>query len=159
MRDRLKMMLVGAALAALATVAWGQVSSLFPTSFTGNETWQVAVQGPGGTSEFVTTAMLRNTTGVTTTAQTSGTLVLTSATSNLISTAASVSLTVDLPPKPFDGQIFEWLNGSGGAFTAGTIAVTDGSTIVNGSTTGTLAAGASKEWRYSLATTSWYAMR
>ncbi len=66
---------------------------------------------------------------------------------------------MNLPPLPYDGEIFEIINGSGGAFTQCTVAATDGATIVNTATTGALAAGASTEWRYVLATTSWYRMR
>jgi hypothetical protein len=110
---------------------------------------------------FITTAQSRNSQGVLNTAQTTGTLVTTTNTATLISTtAAAGTLVVDLPPLPFDGEIFEWANGTAGAFTTGnTVAVTDGSTIVGSNATGALAASASIEFRYILATNSWYKVR
>lgn len=135
-------------------------TGLTSRTLTGNEAWPVGIGGPQGPSIFVTTAQIRNSQGPTTTASTSGTLsTLTTSTASLVFTAASVSTTVNLPATPYDGEIFEVINGSGGAFTQCTVAATDGSTIVNGATTGALAAGASAEWRYVLSTTSWYRMR
>jgi hypothetical protein len=152
--------LIAGALVALAFgsgLAIGQ--QLTSRSLTGNETWQVAIGGPGGTSQFVTSAQFRNSQGVATTALTTGTLsTLTNTTASLISTVASVSLTVNLPALPFDGEIFEWINGTAGAFTAGTVAATDGSTV-NITAAGAVAANASVEWRYVLATNTWYKMR
>ena len=158
---KLRTLLAGVAIAALgfATGTWAQVN-LTNRSMSGLETWSVSQGGPGGPSIFTTSGQMRNSQGVTTTALTSGTLAtLTTTTASLVSTAASVSLTVNLPATPFDGEIFEWVNGSGGAFTAGTIAVTDGSTTVNFGTIGALAAGSSVEYRYVLSTTSWYRIR
>ena len=154
-----KRLLIGALAVGLITPLALFAQSITNRSLNGTTTFEGSINGPGGTLQDVTAAQLRNATGVATTAATTGTYVSTTSTATLVSTAASVSLTVDLPPKPYDGEIFEWLNGSAGAFTAGTIAVTDGSTIVNGSTAGTLAAGASIEYRYVLSTNSWYRMR
>jgi len=86
-------------------------------------------------------------------------LVLTTATGTLVSTAASASLAVTLPPLPWDGEIFEWVNGSGAAFTGATVTVSDGATLVNNASFATLAAGSSIEFRYALGTTSWYRVR
>lgn len=149
------------ALAFLGVAALAQ-TSLSNRSMSGNEVVSMAQGGPGGPSIFVVASQLRNATGMTTTALTSGTLVLTPTTGTLVSTAASASLAVTLPPFPYDGEIFEWANGSGGAFTGATIAVSDGATIVNGgtgATLATLASGASVEYRYALSTTSWYKLR
>lgn len=157
MRNRIYY-LIGLLLLCLGVAAYGQ-NQITNRTMTGNEVIVAAQGGPGGPSIFVTTGQLRNGMNMTTTATTSGTIAVTAAQSGLVSTAASVSLTVDLPPQPFDGQTFEWVNGSGGAFTAGTVATTDGSTIVNGTAMGTAGAGTSKEWRYVLSTNSWYAMR
>jgi hypothetical protein len=153
-----KSLLAGAVIAAFAS-GWALGQALTSRSLTGLETWQVGLGGPGGPSQFVTSAQFRNSQGVATTALTSGTLsTLTTTTASLISTAASVSLTVNLPALPFDGEIFEWINGTGGAFTAGTVAATDGSTI-NVTAAGAVAANASVEWRYVLSTNTWYKMR
>ena len=159
-----KAWLGGAVIAALAT--WGAFSALAQTqlgsrSLTGNEVVEVAVGGPGGTAIFVPTAQLRGGSNPVTTAQTTGTLspVLTNAVGLLVSTAASTSVTVQLPPQPYDGQAFVWVNGSAGAFTAGTLATADGSAIQGSTAAGTLAAGASVQYVYVLSTNTWYKAR
>lgn len=158
---KLRSFLAGAVIAAFAFAA-GAIAqqNLNNRTMSGNEAIVIAQGGPGGPSLFTTTAQMRNSQGVTTTSQTTGTLAsLTTSIASLVSTTASVSLTVDLPPQPFDGEIFEWINGAAGAFTAGTVAQTDGSTIQGSTATGTLAAGASIEFRYVLATNTWYKLR
>ena len=157
---KLKLFLSGAVIAALAgTVLWAQ--PLANRNLSGNEVIVAAQGGPGGPSIFVPTAQLRGGSNPATTALTTGTLspALTNTTGLLVSTAASTSLTVQLPPTPWDGQAFVWVNGSAGAFTAGTIATTDGSTIVGSTAAGTLAAGSSVQYVYVLATNSWYKAR
>jgi len=157
---KLRTLLVGAVL-ALALTCGVLAQQLTSRTLTGVESWSIATGGPGGPSIFTNIAEVRNATGVVTTALTTGTLsTLTNTTaSTLISTVASVSLTVNLPVTPWDGEIFEWCNGTAGAFTAGTVAVTDGSTIVGSTATGALAASASVEYRYVLSTNSWYKVR
>lgn len=150
---------IAGALVALAFAGGVVAQQLASRTLTGNEVIVAALGGPGGSSQFVPVAQLRNAQGVATTALTTGTLVTTTLTATLVSTAASVSLTVDLPPLPYDGEVFEWVNGASGAFTAGTIAQTDGSTIQGSTAASTLAAGGSIEFRYVLATNTWYRMR
>ena len=149
------------ALALVALAAFAAAQTLGSRSLTGNEVVQVAVGGPGGTSIFVPTAQLRGGSNPVTTAQTTGTLspVLTNAVGLLVSTAASTSVTVQLPPQPYDGQAFVWVTGSAGAFTAGTLATADGSTIQGSTAAGTLAAGASVQYVYVLSTNTWYKAR
>lgn len=159
---KLRSLLAGAAIAALAftAVLWAQ--QLTSRTLTGLETWVVAQGGPQGQSQYVTSAQFRNSQGVTTTALTTGTLsTLTTSTATLVSTAAAGgSLVVNLPATPFDGEIFEWVNGTGSAFTTGnTVATTDSSTIQGSNATGALAAAASIEFRYVLATNTWYKLR
>jgi hypothetical protein len=158
---KLRALLAGAllALAFAGGYAWAQ--QLTSRTLTGLETWQAGLGGPGGTSQFITTGQIRNSQGVITTAQTSGTLtpVVTSVTASIIYTAASVSTTIQLPPLPFDGEIFEIVNGSAGAFTQCTVTTTDGSSLQGATTTGALAAAASTEWRYVLSTNTWYKLR
>jgi len=155
-----KLLLIGL-LAVAATAVLAQ--AITSRSLTGLEAWQVGTGGPGGPSIFVTSAQMRNSQGTITTAQTSGTLspVLTTSTASLISTAAAGgTVVVQLPPSPFDGEIFEWVNGSAGAFTTGnTVTTTDGSTIQGSNATLALAAAASIEFRYSLTTNTWYKLR
>ena len=146
-------------MAGMCIYALGQ--AITSRTLTGNETWSISIGGPGGSSIFVTTSQVRNAQGVTTTATTTGTLVTTTNTATLISTAAAGgSMVVDLPPLPFDGEIFEWVNGAAGAFTTGnTVATTDGSTIQGSNATLALAAAASIEFRYSISTNTWYKLR
>ena len=160
---KLRSLMAGAAIAALAFAA-GAIAqqNLNNRSMSGNEAVVVAQGGPRGPSIFATTAQFRNSQGVTTTATTSGTLAsLTTTTATLISTAAAGgTMVVDLPALPYDGEIFEWANGSGSAFTTGnTVATTDGSTIQGSNATGALAAAASIEFRYVLSTNTWYKLR
>lgn len=156
---RFRALLAGALVAlALAGGALAQIG-LTNRTMSGSEVVTMAQGGPGGPSIFAPSSQLRNATGLTTTALTSGTLVLTTATGTLVSTAASASLAVTLPPLPWDGEIFEWVNGSGGAFTGATVTTSDGSTLVNNTSFATLAAGSSVEFRYALSTTSWYRVR
>jgi hypothetical protein len=156
-----KSLLAGAVIAAFAS-GWAFGQALTSRSLTGLETWAVAIGGPQGPSQFVTSAQFRNSQGVTTTAATTGTLsTLTSTTATLISTAAAGgAMVVNLPALPFDGEIFEWVNGAAGAFTTGnTVATTDGSTIQGSNATGALAAASSIEFRYVLSTNTWYKLR
>ena len=159
MRKFLIGLMVGAAVAALATLAIAQAIS--SRTLTGNEAWQIALGGPGGSSIFTTAAQMRNAQGVTTIAATSGTNAMTTNTATLVSTAAAGgAMVVQLPPNPFDGEIFEWANGAAGAFTTGnTVTTTDGSTIQGSNATGALAASASIEFRYSITTNTWYKVR
>jgi len=157
---KLKLFLSGAVIAALAgTVLWAQ--PLANRNLSGNEVIVAAQGGPGGPSIFIPSSQLRGGSNPVTTASTTGTLspALTNTTGLLVSTAASTSLNVQLPPTPWDGQAFVWVNGSAGAFTAGTVATTDGSTIVGSTAAGTLAAGSSIQYVYVLATNSWYKAR
>jgi hypothetical protein len=152
---------MGVAFGLLLAAAAGALAqqTISPRSLTGTETVEGS-SGPGGQSFYIAVPVLRNAQGVALTALTTGTLsTLDTKTATLISTAASVSLTVNLPAIPSDGQIFEWANGSGGAFTQGTIAQTDGSTLVGTVTTGALAAGSAVEWRYVQSTNTWYRIR
>jgi len=155
-------LLAGAAALALVGVGLAVAQQLTSRTLTGSEV--VLLQaGIGGTSFYAATSQMRNSQGVQSTALTTGTLTLVNQSpATLISTAASSALAIQLPPIPWDGEIFEWVNGSGAAFTGATIATTDGSTIVNGATgvaLATLAAGASVEYRYLLATNAWYKLR
>lgn len=157
-----KLLAGAAALACVVSFAVGQQLSF--RSLSGNEVVEAQL-GIGGTGFFTPISQLRNSQGVAVTSSTSGTQSYTMATASLIFTAASGgSQTINLPPNPWDGEIFEIINGTAStAFTTGSVvATTDSSSIAGGSTAnalGTLAAGASVEWRYSLTNTTWYRMR
>jgi hypothetical protein len=153
---------VGAVIPALALGCLALAQPLANRNLSGNEVIVAAQGGPGGPSIFVPTSQLRGGSNPTTTATTSGTLsTITNTTGLLISTAAAGgAMIVNLPANPYDGQAFVWVNGAAGAFTTGnTVATTDGSTIVGSNATGALAAGASVQYVYVLATNSWYKAR
>lgn len=158
--------MVGAALAALTFTAgalWAQ--QLVPTSFNGSESWSVALQGPGGTSEFVNTSMVRNSTGVLLSTL-AAPLTLPSnpaSVANLCITAQPASgANITLPAVPFDGQIFEAINCTTGAFATNVFSIVPaaGQTLLGGNIAlTTLAAGTSRELRYALSTNTWYPLR
>lgn len=142
------------------------LKGLFSALLNGTEAWQLEVGGGGGEGFYTTVAQMRNTTGVlTVTNAATGTITWPSGAgilnlfSTLIFLIASVSATQNLPATPIDGQIIEVVNGSAGAFTQLTFATTDGSTIVGPATAGALAVGGSVEFRYALATNTWYRVR
>jgi hypothetical protein len=153
--------LVGGILLGVAGLALAQ--QVTSRNLTGSEVLVAAIGGPGGPSIFVPVAELRNSTGVLTTAATTGTLTTPTNTNveTLISTvAAGGAMVVNLPATPWDGEIFAWCNGAAGAFTTGnTVATTDGSTIQGANTTGALAAAACIEFRFVQATSIWYKVR
>jgi hypothetical protein len=155
--------LVALGLLAGGYLAFAQVSQITSRTLSGSEVVVVANSGPGGASFFAPTGQLRNAQNTITSAATSGTvssLTNTNVASFISTAACGGAMTVNLPATPWDGEIFEWVNGSGGAFTTGcVVATTDGSSIVNGAGVTTLGAGVSTEWRYSLGTNSWYRMR
>jgi hypothetical protein len=151
-------LLAGAVIAALAAGAMAQ--QLSSITLTGNEVVTAALGGPGGSSIFVPISQLRNAQGATTTALTTGTINLTTATATLITTAAvSGALTLNTPTAPWDGEIFELANGSGSANTATVTLTASTGQTVNGGAVATQASQASAEWRYVAATTTWYRLR
>lgn len=158
-----KHLLVGATALAFGMVGGAIGQQLTFRSLAGTEVLLAQLGGPGGTSIYVPSAQLRNSQNTVTSAATSGTVSTLTNTNvaSFVSTAAcGGAMTVNLPATPWDGEIFEWINGSAGAFTTGcVVATTDGSTIVNGAGVTTLGAGVSTEWRYSQGTNSWYRMR
>jgi hypothetical protein len=155
---------------ALALVAAGyglsQTPSLFLNSITGNE--QITVVEPSTglpvTSPqilTVTANTLRNTTGYSIVSTTTGTIVTTVATDNLLLTGAVTTATIDVPPSPSDGELFSINNATTSAFSGTiTVASTDGSTFVPTSPTiVNLAATTSQEWQYTAASKIWYRVR
>jgi hypothetical protein len=151
----------GAVLSALAFVGWlAAQPAITSQTLTGLEAWPVAIGGPGGPSIFVTSGQIRNSQGVSTTALATGTISLANTTATLITTAiVSGALTVNTPTLPFDGEILEIANGSGSNNTATITLTASGTQTVNGGAVATQASQASAEWRYVLATTTWYRLR
>jgi len=135
---------------------------LGPTSLTGNEVVSMAIGGPGGPSIFVSTGMLRNSTGYTTTTVTTG-VTIPNNTNRYIITAQPSAATITLPISPvFDGSMIEVVNGTASAFSTNVvnIAPNTGQTLVGGNIAiTTLAAGASVELIYSLSNNTWYRVR
>jgi len=142
-------------------LALGQGAGLYQIiSPTGTE--QVLVNNPSSAyNNSVALNAIRNTTGYQLSSATSGTVTMTTAADNLIFTAVvSGATTANLPPSPPDGSLASIVNGSGSAFTGTiTVATTDSSTIVGGSSLATLASAASAEYQYVASATKWYRMR
>ena len=151
--------------ATLVGIAAAQVPALFLNSIAGTEQVNVVVPATGTvvTSPQIVTVTLntiRNTTGYQLSSATTGTVVTTTATDNLIFTAAATTVTVDLPPSPSDGALFSLNNGTGSNFSGTiTVATTDGSTIANGATAVNLGSAGSQEWQYTAASKTWYRLR
>ncbi len=153
-------------------IALAQISNLSPTSFSGGETVVMAALGPGSEGEYITSGMLRNTTGGFIQSATSGTLTWpvpalgggytvgasSAPYSTIVYTGTTPTVTQNLPATPFDGQVVELVAGTGGTLTI-TTAVTDGSTQVNGLSAAALTAGVSAQMYYLKSTNSWYRMR
>ena len=141
-----------------AGVAFGQ--AITSQTLTGNEVVTAAQGGPGGSGLFVPVSQLRNAQGVATTALTTGTFALTGNIATLLTTAVvSGALTITTPALPWDGEIFELANGSGGNNTATVTLTATGSQTVTGGAVATQANQTSTEWRYVLATNTWYRIR
>lgn len=169
----LRLLLLGALAALGCGYAIAQISNLTPTSFSGGETIVMAALGPGSEGEYATSGMLRNTTGGTIQAATSGTLtwpvpalgggytVSASAApySSIVYTGA-FSGTQNLPAAPFDGQVVELINGNAGSITM-TTAVTDGATQFPSPclSAATITTSSSRQMYYLKATNTWYLMR
>jgi hypothetical protein len=155
-----KALVAGVVFAALAGIAIGQ--QLTTTGFNGNETWTVAVGGPGGGSQFVTMGQVRNSTGYTLNPVV-GSLTIPNNTNRFIVTAQPAVATISLPLSPvFDGQMIEVVNGTASAFAANAVTLqpNTGQTLIGGNVTlTTLGAGASIEVQYSLSNNTWYRIR
>jgi hypothetical protein len=143
-----------------AGVAVGQqLSSL---TLTGNEVVTAEIGGPGGGSLFVPVSQLRNAQGVRTSPGGAINITLPDNNAATIIYVAAITgaSTVTAPPAPWDGQIFEIVNGTAATANTGTVTFTanTGQTVINGAVAA-LAAASSAEWRYNLATTTWYRIR
>lgn len=146
--------LIGAVGGALGQAGWNQILSPL-----GTEAVQTFVNA-SAYQNYVTINQIRNTTGYQLTAATTGTVNTTTATDNLIFTAAATTVTVNLPPNPPDGQIFSLNNGTSSNFVGTiTVATTDGSTIANGAAATNLGSAGSQEWQWTAASKIWYRLR
>lgn len=148
-------------------MAIAQVPTLFATSIVGTEQINCLIPSTG-TQTFnpqITTCtanILRNTTGYTLSAATSGTVTMTTATNNLIFTGAVGTATVNVPPSPSDGQIIAINNGTASNFSGTiTVASTDSSTFVglNATSISNLSASTGIEYQYTAASKIWYRLR
>jgi hypothetical protein len=146
-----------AALALVAGVAVGQ--QLTSQTLTGNEVILLQV-GIGGTGFYAPTSQMRNSQGVQTTALASGALTVPVTTATLITTAqVTGALAITAPATPWDGEIFELVNGSGSNNTATVTFTAATGQTVNGGAVATQANQTSAEWRFVLASTTWFRLR
>jgi hypothetical protein len=155
---RLLWFFAGAAIAALATYAVAQ--QITSQTLTGNEVLTVAQGGPGGSSLFVPVSQMRNATALKTFsgagAQTY-TALSTDSTLYWVG-AAPTTWTVTTPAVPWDGEILTLATDTL-LTTLVTLTANTGQTLNTAFTSQTIAAKASVEFQYSVATSKWYQMR
>lgn len=156
-------MMVGAAFAALATAGavWAQ-TTLVSNTFTDNETWAVAVGGPGGPSTFINLGAVRNTQGIVQSTLAAPFQMPNNKSDICITAQPASAANVTLPAAPTDGMIFEAINCTTSAFVTNVFSIvpSGSQTLLGGNIAlTTLAAGASRELRYVLATNTWYPIR
>jgi hypothetical protein len=134
---------------------------LSSTTLNGSETWVVALGGPGGPSLFTNSAQMRTSQGASVIAATSGSIQLGNNIADVIFGATiSGAFTVSSPSIPWDGEIFEMINGSGSNNSAtATFAGFNASQTVVAGGVAALANQSSAEWRYSQASTTWFRLR
>lgn len=157
---KLRAFMAGVVIATLAFTVGVWAQQLTSNTLTGLETWQAGIGGPGGSSIFLTTGQVQNSQGIGTTAAVSGTINIPNTQADLITTAAVTgAMTVNAPANPWNGEIFELINGSGSANTATVTFTAAAGQTVNGGAVATQANQSSAEWRYVLATTTWYRLR
>jgi len=155
----MKRYLAVGALALTFAAGLAVAQQLTSTTLTGNEVVLLQV-GIGGTGFYSPTSQMRNSQGVQTTALATGTLTVPVTTATLITTAqVTGALALNTPAAPWDGEIFELVNGSGSNNTATVTFTATGSQTVNGGAVATQANQTSAEWRYVQATTTWYRVR
>lgn len=148
--------LLALALAVNAANAQGVVQN----TLTGNETWSVG-QGPGGSSAFITSNLVRGGTALVT-ATVSASLTLPSTLAfggNFIITAQPSAATLTLPPNPIpNGAIIGVCNGTASAFATNvvTLVANSSQTLTQTITLTTLGAGLCERVQFVSATTTWY---
>lgn len=140
--------------------------SVVQDNLSGNEAWS-AGQGPGGTSSFVSSNVIRNSWAkVPTTVAASVTIGVSTGLTplrwggNLIITAQPLAATITLPPNPVqDGALVGVCNPTAAAFATNvvTLAANTGQTLTGGAITlTTLAATTCVRVQFHRATTTWY---
>jgi hypothetical protein len=163
----MKKLLLGiGALGLLIGVAIAQVPNLALVSPTGTEQINVLVPSTGTIVtnpqiQTVTINQVRNTTGYQISSATTGTIVTTTATDNLLLTGAVTTATIDVPPSPPDGALFSITNATTSNFSGTiTIASTDSSSFIPTSPSiSNLAQQTGQEWQYVKSSTTWYRVR
>jgi hypothetical protein len=154
-------------LAALAAAGFAWAQGIIPlASPVGTELLTVYPLSPtgglGGGQAQVDVNNMRNTTGYLISSATTGTVTLARANNRAIFIAALTgNITLNVPPNPPDGQMFEIVNGTTASFGANTITPTstDGSTFVNGGAITLTTPGGSVEFQYTIGSKVWYRLR
>ena len=152
--------LVGAAVAALATVAVAQVTQ---QNVTGNECWN-AGQGPGGPGNFLCINIVRNGAALALiTGAGAATTVMTQQQSTLVwNAAAPTTWTVTLPNPAFDGEIatFSTINTLTTMVTVQTVNTPQVQVALSPAYAAqTLTAGTSVQWQFNFASLTWFRIR
>lgn len=157
---KLRALLAGAAIAALAAggALWAQ--QIISTTLTGNEVIVGSIGGPGGSSLFIPVGELRNATGMKTFSG-SGTqtyqMLPSDSTLFWVGTAPT-TWTITTPVAPYDGQILQIATDTT-LTTMVTVTPATGQTLQATFASQTITAGTSVEWMYTIGTTKWQRIR
>lgn len=159
---KLRALLAGAVIAALAFTGFLWAQTVTQTVLSGNECWN-AGQGPGGPSAgFVCVNVVNSVQPIGTNSGAASFTIPNNVATTVLTAQPAVS-TITLPPLPVsNGAIVEIVNGTASAFATNvvTVAPNSGQTLLGGNITiTTLAAHASVEFRFNLANTTWYQLR
>lgn len=165
MKLRYKLAILVAALVGWAGYAVSQ-SGLISTTLTGNETWQIAIGGPGGPGIFTNAAQMRNTTGYAYVTAINGTVnANTLANRYIFVSALTGNVTLNTPTSPYDGEMIEVVNGTASNFASNIVLTASAGQTVNSGTATNLATAASQEYQYVATTVSnivvntWFRLR
>ncbi len=157
---KLRALLAGMVIAALAFIGGVWAQQLSSPNLTGNEVLVGAVGGPGGPSIFIPVGELRNATGLKTFSGSGAQAyqMLPSDSTLFWIGAAPANWTVTTPTAPYDGQILQLATDTT-LTSLVTLTPATGQTLQATFNSQTLTAGVSLEWMYVLATTKWQRLR
>lgn len=154
------------ALAGVAAFAGGVAAQQFltVTNYTGLESWNCGLGGPGGPSVFCTSGEMRNAAGTTLIVNQPVTFNASQLyTDYVLTTQITVASTLISPQIPFDGQLLEIVNGSGSNNTAVITltqnpAASTSQTVIQGNSFN-IQSGSSIAWRWSATSNTWFRLR
>src|SRR5229473_4367960 len=157
---KLRALLAGMVIAALAFIGGVWAQQLSSPNLTGNEVLVGAVGGPGGPSLFIPVGELRNATGMKTFSGSGAQTyqMLPSDSTLFWIGAAPTTWTITTPVAPYDGQILQLATDTT-LTTIVTLTAATGQSLQAAFSSQTVTAGTSLEWQYTIATTKWQRIR